>query len=99
MADGVYRERSWMCTHCGHVLDACGTDTGSKPRPPRDGDMSVCVNCASPYTRHGDKWVATTPEEWLALPHQHKRDLIEVAVKCVLTRRAFPPKPQTSGRA
>ncbi|HEY1441360.1 MAG TPA: hypothetical protein VGF65_11090 [Mycobacterium sp.] len=99
MTDGVYRERSWMCTHCGHVLDACGTDSVGKPRPPRDGDMSLCVNCASPYTRHGDHWEATTAEEWAKLSKRQQRAVAETAVACLIARQVFPSKPQTSGRA
>ena len=34
------------CPACGYRADAAGSADGSRTRPPKDGDLALCVACA-----------------------------------------------------
>jgi hypothetical protein len=80
-------------------MDACSADPMTRPRAPKEDDMSLCVHCAFPYTRHGDRWVPTTNEEWNALDPKYQRRVMELALACRLGALVRPPGPEKAGRA
>jgi hypothetical protein len=69
------RDSPWMCGTCGYVMDTCSLSAGARGVP-RDGDISLCLNCCAVHTRHGLKWVPITPSEWQAFTSE---ELAEIA--------------------
>lgn len=52
------REKPWMCTTCGYVMDAA---TGvERNTVPKDGDVTLCLKCAAVYERRAGAWAPAT---------------------------------------
>jgi Fe-S-cluster-containing dehydrogenase component len=62
-----------MCSGCGYVMDACTNFTADVV--PREGDMSLCMNCATVYFRRGGAWAPATVFELAVLSPEEARDL------------------------
>ena len=61
-------DRTWMCLTCGYAMDRAAP-MGGRRAVPEEGDLSICINCAAPYTREGNAWRA------IDLPPKLRRDL------------------------
>lgn len=57
-----------FCPCCGHTLD-CATPVDGVMTPPQEGDLSVCINCATPLQFDANlKLVALSDDEMAQLP-------------------------------
>lgn len=67
------RFKPWMCSECGHVMDAASHLT--KEVEPKEGDFSICINCGKPYRLAGWKWRPATSADLAELPPESRREL------------------------
>lgn len=67
-------DRTWMCLTCGYAMDRAAP-MGGRRAVPEEGDLSICINCAAPYTREGNAWRAMTKQEVIDLPPKLRSDL------------------------
>lgn len=71
------REQTWLCVRCGYAMDAF--DCLQHPDAmPKDGDLSLCMNCGFEYVRHADRWQPMTAAERAALEPEDRRTLEEM---------------------
>lgn len=61
-----FRETVWLCVLCGYAMDTATPHEGGS-RAPRDGDISLCMNCGQVYTREGTRWRSMTIEQQATL--------------------------------
>ena len=61
------RERPWLCVTCGYAMDAA-TSTSHTRAKPKDGDVSLCLNCTAAYLRREGAWHALSREAERTLP-------------------------------
>jgi hypothetical protein len=55
----THRLRPQMCLTCGYLLDAAtAVDRGRKP--PKEGDLSMCLNCGTVLCMHDGQWRPAT---------------------------------------
>jgi hypothetical protein len=86
-------DRTWMCEGCGYVMDACSSIMNSNAAP-KDGDLSLCLNCGKLHTRDGGRWRTPRGPELRDVPKEHwqlimrARNLIRRHVKGRTTTRA-----------
>ena len=81
--DGKTRRfEPWPCPGCGYVMDAASDSTREEALP-KEGDLSVCLNCAMPFVLRDDRWRELTDDELLALSLAEKRELsrVQIAVR------------------
>lgn len=71
------REPPWMCTGCGYVMDSYSTIDSSKVKP-KDGSISICLNCGARYERHGPQWLPLAPATYDAFSPQEKAELARI---------------------
>jgi|GEM_PF-4440304 len=66
------REKGWFCLKCGYHMNAttCTTEAGASPK---EGDVTVCINCGELYIRHSKKWYLPTIDERDAMPEYLKQ--------------------------
>ena len=60
------RGRTWMCWRCGYTVNAA-THLGKEAKPPKDGDLSMCLNCGALYTMHAGAFKPATSMELASL--------------------------------
>ncbi len=85
MATNETRFVPWLCSSCGYLMDAA---TGfMADAVPAESDVSLCLNCGTPYALHGGVWRTLTSEEWRAIPRDVRRQLalLEVARRLSVT--------------
>lgn len=80
--NNAFPDKKWMCLKCGYAMDHSSNAFGDTP--PVEDDLSVCMNCGSPYVRHGDAWHVMTPSEWASLDIPTRLAMARVQLACKL---------------
>ncbi len=70
------RYAPWMCSACGYMMDAASHMTDN--RTPKEGDLSLCMNCGALYTLHSGSWKAATLADLDHIPADLKREIIRL---------------------
>jgi hypothetical protein len=69
------RSAPWMCARCGYLMDAASPADGGDAAP-KQGDLSICLNCGEPYTLDHKRWRKLTAAEFVALAPEERRELV-----------------------
>lgn len=80
------REKPWMCTTCGYVMDAA-TGVERNIRCRRDGDVTLCLKCAAVYERRAGAWAPATAAEVEAWPAGVRRQIALLTAHIMSLRR------------
>jgi hypothetical protein len=89
------RTKSWMCGSCGYVMDAASALRSDAT--PKEGDLSICMNCGEPYTLDAGRWRKATAAELAELSPEERRDLTEHQMARAAAR--LPDLSRRGGRA
>ena len=73
----LHREKPWRCVGCGHRMNAATGQRRNDPMPPKEGDLTVCINCSMPYKRSNNRWQEMQPEDWMSLTIEERNTLIK----------------------
>jgi len=65
-----------MCWSCGYVADAASSARDERAVP-KQGDLSICLNCGAAQVRDGERWRQMTDAELAGLSPEERRDLAE----------------------
>ena len=83
----------WMCARCGYLMDAASATDGDAV--PKQGDLSICINCGESYTLDHKRWRKLTPAEFAALAPGERRKL--VLAQQVRAEAGFPDLARRGG--
>jgi hypothetical protein len=96
MARDVTFFKPWMCVRCGYLMDCTDTADGSHEAP-KQGDISLCLNCGARYALRGDAWSLMTAAEFSSLTPQERCEL--TMAELARTRASLPDLAKRGGRA
>jgi hypothetical protein len=51
-----------MCWTCGYLMDAASAVDGGQ-KPPKENDLSMCLNCGTALCMHDGQWRPATAED------------------------------------
>ena len=71
------RTEPWNCKVCGYRIDAVGHE-GGKDVSPKDGDLTICLNCGALYQYVNGVPALMSDSEIDALPGDVKTELIKL---------------------
>jgi hypothetical protein len=57
-------------------------------KDPTEGDFSLCMNCGTPFRRHGDRWCRMTAAEFATIPPENRRQI--TLAQTAITEAGFP---------
>jgi uncharacterized Fe-S cluster-containing MiaB family protein len=90
------RERPWLCSTCGYMMDAASS-LRDEAAVPKEGDLSLCLNCTASYERRGKVWRALSVEDERDLPEGVRREILSHRVAQQMAR--LPALNARGGRA
>jgi hypothetical protein len=85
-----------MCGLCGYMMDAA-SPLYDNTSVPKQGDLSICLNCGHPYTLDGGRWRSLTKAELAALKPEERRQL--TMAQTAQATAEFPDLAKRGGRA
>jgi hypothetical protein len=88
--------KPWMCSRCGYLMD-CTDAVRGPPKPPREGDLAVCMNCGMPYYLRAGAWHVLTAAELATLTMEERREL--ALAQLSQARAGLPDMSKRGGRA
>jgi len=68
------REKAWVCVYCGFHMDAATII--NEDVEPKEGDLTICLNCGYIYTRRNGEWKVPTEEEQAEIPNEVKHKIL-----------------------
>lgn len=68
--------RPWLCPHCGYTMDAA-THAGLEDAVPREGDLSLCINCGQPMILTEGYWRSLGAADWRRLTKPERSGLVQ----------------------
>ena len=81
------------CTDCGTELNGA-FDTRAGHHVPKEGDLSVCIQCGNPMVYRADQTLrAMTALEWAVLKREQRMEVEHAQAQVAKAQRNTPPKP------
>ena len=68
------RFKLWLCSRCGYAMDAASPAFNNNSVP-KQGDLSICLNCGEAHTLDGEAWRRLTATEVAGLDPAERREL------------------------
>lgn len=80
------REKMWMCSSCGYVMDAATNVTGGDEAP-KEGDVTLCLECAAVYERRAGAWAPATAAKVVTWPTDVRQQIVLLTAQIMTLRR------------
>jgi len=89
------------CPYCGYIIEAA---TGNGPRPPKRGDVSVCIECLNVVMFNDDLTIVKPDPETFAAVRSNTGlwayiEFVRLTIRNIKEKNNLKPNPPTRWQA